>query len=207
MIIFIGDPAQPFKVPRAALEGRGYPLEESLGDESHNGMICEDVLKSLNPTHFEPVMEFLVKGDYEPYLLDRGRESARIVDVHTAEERSFELRKWQQTWHIARRLRHNDLLGLLADKLEVLKPWPTFELFLLAGKVFEETSTLIEGEERARKLISNHLIENFWDVMVLNTSNVRMLFQRRPELEHLVWVGLEKKSKERHGEESAGSKR
>ncbi|KAJ4304999.1 hypothetical protein N0V90_000527 [Kalmusia sp. IMI 367209] len=180
----IGKEREPFFIPLAEVQKRPYLSNDKIGCLT----TMEDGTYRINL----PCLEEFHRDDFGfvADFLQTGRFGYSVIDD---ENRREALAQCAAAWEIGDRLGMEDLLEHIAEKLEQLRPWELEDAFIFATIVYMTPDALLDGHERVKRLLTDFLAENFYDLARKHGDSFTYRLQKVPELErdiHLKMVEL-----------------
>lgn len=162
--IYVGKNNDTFSVDRSTLSAS--PLLSSLlaHHVDYGWYIMSPVLSSLDTKDFEPVGEYLERGEYHPNILDAGTQYIRLEGELDVVERSAEVVRCSKICALAQKLELPVLQQLAFRKFKTLAPYYERAFLLFVEAIFE-----ISKPENRQYLVQ-YTAENFWDLMLKDTK-------------------------------------
>ena len=145
------------------------------------------MLSGLALVEFIPIAQYLVRGEYEPNILDEGTEWVRLERDLTDAQRSQEVIRCGKIYSTARNLELPGLQNLALRKLKALasdRPHQPFAILCVVEVA------LNAGDESLRQYLAHYLARNFWDIMLAETVKFANIMQNEKELAHGVFHSM-----------------
>lgn len=190
MVAFIiGEDSTPVRVPKSSvMKPELLHLTECMTwDDELGWHITRPLYSAFTVARFQAVAGFLTHGDFNPKLLDDSDRRARLDGVESIAQKADALLDCGRAFNVAREVQLPEMTALVVRKVCVLRPWPAAEVLMVTNFVFHEPPTGLDADDDLRKLLCNHIAENFWEINSTQATNLKMILTRYPELEENVF--------------------
>ena len=136
-----------------------------------------------------PCLEDFHRDDFRfvAEFLQTGRFGYSVIDD---ENRREALAQCAAAWEIGDRLGMEDLLEHIAEKLEHIRPWELEDAFIFATIVYMTPDALLDGHGRVKRLLTDFLAENFYDLAQRHGNSFTDRLQKVPELERDIHLKM-----------------
>lgn len=188
--LYVGNPHQLFKAPLTSIKTSPFLVKHLSHSAADGSYIMAPALSQLIALNFDPVCEFLHRGEYRPDLLDADTPFARLENTGTRTEVSNEQEVYRCgiIYCIASKLELPSLRNLTVKKLKVLEPYfPDFksEFLGVVGLVYGHGGA---GEDKDfDEWMVRRLAEWFGDLMRGTTLEFLEILEDYPELAKRVF--------------------
>ncbi|KAF2263704.1 hypothetical protein CC78DRAFT_568771 [Lojkania enalia] len=162
------------------LSDEGVPLQDRLTSKE-TVEEDEDQIK-IDPKKFRPVAEYLSTGNFHLPFGDVDQRKGDAIGIYA------------EAWEIALHISLDSLMAMIVEKMEILQPWPLFEGFSFALRIYSEKEVPFEADREMRKLLSSFIAVNFRRYMDCPTYFWQE-FQKFPELREQVYTRLADEAK------------
>lgn len=137
--IYVGNPHHHFVVKRSGLEERSPFFSRLVSHDRAEGFyIMSPLLSTVAPEDFKVIAEFLDRGEYQPYLIAGGTDSARLENINTNAERSEQLHHSAIHYCLGQQFELTNFQLLVFRKVNALGFYPAFELLSTVHMIYRE---------------------------------------------------------------------
>ena len=163
--VFVGNPHMKFGLQRSKLDAS--PLLSKLVSyhPKYGWHVMHPTLSELDEDKFMPVGQYLMRGEYDPNIVDEGTEWVRLETIRGVQDDvSGEAIRSGIIYETARTLEMPGLQDLAFRKLKALGqsgPHEQFEILEVVGHVFKN------AQPDMQKYLVEYLAEHFWNLVVV----------------------------------------
>ena len=168
-MIYIGNPHKEFTINKAGIDDSPLLARLMSFDDKIGFYVMAPVLSSLSPLDFEPVAQYLDRGDYHPDLLNRDTKSPSLEDIDSFDDRAYQLLRCGTIYSIAHKVELPELQSLAIRKLKVLQPYPAFEFLKVVGMIMHNGKSDVEG---LRPFVVQYLAEHYSELVKEETQKM-----------------------------------
>lgn len=136
-------------------------------------------LKTVSPDEFQLIAEYLSHNDFgHKVITDDNREEAMAQCI--------------AAWKIGERMGMADILDHIAEKIQRLVPWDFVEVVSFSTIVYQTTESL--GHDMMKNLLTDFIVENYYDMIEDCGGIFLKRVQKLPELERDMHKKLAKRA-------------
>ena len=163
--IFVGNPHIPFGLRRSSLDASPLLSKDLSYDPKIGWYVMSPTLSELDRDKFMPVGQYLMRGEYDPNIVDEGTEWVRLEATRGVQyDVSGEAVRSGIIYDTARTLEMPGLQDLAFRKLKALaqdRPHQPFEILEVVDRVFKA------AQPDMKKYLVEYLAEQFWNFVVV----------------------------------------
>lgn len=154
-----------FKVKRNGLDASPL-LSNLLTHHSRNGWyIMSPMLSSLDADNFQPIGEYIDRGEYHPNILDDGTVHVRLEGDLTPEMLRHEIVRCGTIYQVAQMLEMPGLQDLSFRKLLALAPhYQALEILTVIELVFDV------GSPEIRQYLTRYVADHYYSLVLSETE-------------------------------------
>jgi hypothetical protein len=198
--IHIGPDDEEFMVPRESITDRPYFRDiQSLENEAW--VIRRSSYRDVDPKKFKWIADFLSTGDFGHRIPTDEWERKETIE----ESRQDIFIECAEAYEVAKDMVMEDLMDLILEKLQAIKPWAPLDALSFATLIFQDptdASCRSEAETNLMKSFGNYLAQRFWYFDEQHHSNWKERLKRCPGMAREVFSILAEKAERKLQDES-----
>lgn len=207
--IYVGPDDEEFIVPRESIKTRPY-FRDVQALENEVWVIRRNFYRAIDPEKFKWIADFLSTGDFGHRIPTEDSERKELTD----ESKQDIFLECAEAYEVAKEVVMDDLIDLILEKLQSIKPWSPLVALSFATIIFQEptdASCRSEAEENILKTFGNYLAKRFWYFNENHYTSWKERMTRYPGMAREVYTILAEKahrklqeSQDEEGSENAG---
>lgn len=177
VIIYVDNPHRMFKVKRSGLDASPLLSKLVMCHPQNGWYIMSPILSALEAGDFQPIGEYIDRGEYHPNILDDNTAHVRLEGDLTPDRLRNEVVRCGTVYQVAQMLEMPGLQDLAFRKLKALTPhYQAPEMLTVIEAVFD-----IGGPE-IRQYLTQLVADHFWKLVLADTEKMMQVMGANEEL-------------------------
>ncbi|KAL8767806.1 MAG: hypothetical protein Q9209_005800 [Squamulea sp. 1 TL-2023] len=185
--IYVDNPHVIYTIKSNRLNETSPVLASQIHSSKDGLYIMTPWLSAISATDFRPIAEFIESGEYHPYIIDAGTDSAHLAGLCNIQDQKIEVLKCGVVHTIAHQFDMPKLQALVISKLKTLQPYPAEELIAMTELAF---GSGLGKEDGLDELVVNYIVDKYFELSMAATARFNQLLSANDTLKNQVFAKL-----------------